>query len=143
MHQILTLRALALVLVVLVTGATAMTFAGNRSKAQAAAAQAHVGAAAAAVRAWYQDPFGGHGSYRKLDAAALVREAPAISTKVHVTLLAGGRAYCLDDEEGGQSAYYVGGAVGRITNLNGATPFAVTLVHSATTTAAAVCANAS
>ena len=83
-------------------------------------AASHVSAAAKAVDAWYQDPFGGHGSYRTLDTAELLKEAPAVSPDVHVTLLAHGRAYCLDDEEGSHSAYYVGGDIRAIRNLNGA-----------------------
>jgi hypothetical protein len=139
----LTIRVVGLVVVLLATGAAALSFLSTQAKAQQAAARAHVAAAAQAVDAWYQDPFGGHGSYRALSAPALVREAPAVSTKVHVTLLAHGRAYCLDDEEGTYSAYYVGGATSAVHNLGDAHPQTVVLVHSTTTTAAAVCANAS
>jgi hypothetical protein len=120
-----------------------MSHLAGTSRAQEATARNHVTAAREAVGAWYQDPFGGHGSYRGLTTERLIQEAPAVSPKVHVTVLAGGRAFCLDDEQGSHSAYYVGGSVGRIANLNGATPFTVTLVRSSTTSAAAICANAS
>jgi hypothetical protein len=142
-QQAVTLRVVGLVLVILVTGAAALSFLSSQAKAQQAAARSHVEAASQAVGAWYQDPFGGAGSYRKLDAAALVKEAPAVSSKVHVTLLAHGRAYCLDDEEGAYSAYYLGGDTSSVHNLNGAQARSVVLVHSSTDTAAAVCANAS
>ena len=67
-----------------------------------------------------------------------------VSPHVHVTVLAGGAAFCLDDEETtGHSAYYVGGRVARVANLRGATPLQATLVHSTVPDAAAVCANAS
>ena len=63
---------------------------------------------------------------------------------MHVTVLAHGAAYCLDDEEGsGHSAYYLGGRTADVANLGGATTRQVVLVHSTLTTAAAVCANAS
>lgn len=143
MHHALTIRVVALVVVILATGAAATSYLGSRNKVQEGTARAHVAAAAKAVDAWYQDPFGGHGSYRTLDTAQLLKEAPAVSPDVHVTLLAHGRAYCLDDEEGSNSAYYVGGDFHATRNLNGAQPLTVVLVHSATTNAAAVCANAS
>lgn len=139
----LTARILGLVILVLAAGGAAMSYLSGQARAQEATARNRVEAASQAVGSWYQDPFGGHGSYRGLTTEALIQEAPAISSKVHVTVLAGGRAFCLDDEEGSHSAYFVGGNVGRVANLNGATPFAVTLVRSSTTTAAAVCANAS
>lgn len=142
-HHALAVRILGLALLVLAAVGAAVAALSGDARAQEATARDRVAAAAQAVSAWYQDPFGGHGSYRGLTTAALVEEAPAVSPAVHVTVLAQGRAFCLDDEEGSRSAYFVGGDVGRIANLNGATPFAVTLVRSATTTAAAVCANAS
>ena len=68
-------------------------------------------------------------------------EAPAVSAKVDVTPLAGGRAYCLHDVEArGHSAYYVGGATQLLTHLAGTTPYRVTLTHSTAADAAAVCA---
>lgn len=143
MHHALAVRGLGLVILLLAAGGAIMSSLSGQARSQEAAARSHVAAAARAVRAWHQDPSGGHGSYRGLTTEALVREAPAVSPEVHVTVLAGGRAFCLDDEEGSHSAYFMGGDVGRIANLNGATPFAVTLVRSAMTTAAAVCANAS
>lgn len=143
MPHALTVRIVGLVVLVLASGGAAMSYLSGQAHAQEATARSNVAAAAQAVTAWYQDPFGGHGSYKGLSTEALIQEAPAISPKVHVTVLAGGRAFCLDDEEGPRSAYFVGGSVGSISNLNGATPFAVTLVRSSTTTAAAVCANAS
>jgi hypothetical protein len=139
----LSIRILGLVILVLAAGGAAMSYLSGQARAEQSTAATHLVAAARAVSAWYQDPFGGHGSYRGLSTEALIHEAPAVSSKVHVTVLAGGRAFCLDDEEGPHSAYYVGGNVGRIANLNGATPFAVTPVRSSTTTAAAICANAS
>jgi hypothetical protein len=51
------------------------------------------------LTAWYQDPFGGDGSYRRLSTAALVHQAPAVSSNVGVTVLHGGRAYCISDVE--------------------------------------------
>jgi hypothetical protein len=100
-----------------------------------------VRAAVLATEAWYQDPYGGRGSFRRLSTAALVGEAPAVSTNVGVTVLAGGRAYCLHDVEArGRSAYYLGGATRLLTHLAGATPYRVTLVHSTAADAAAVCA---
>lgn len=143
MQHALTVRALGLALLVLALGGAAMTYLSNRARGQQQTVHSQVAAAAHAVGAWYQGPFGGHGSYRGLTTGALIHEAPAVSPDVHVTVLAGGRAYCLDAEQGSSSAYYVGGDVDRIANLNGATPFTVTLVRSQTTTAAAVCANAS
>lgn len=139
----LAVRAGGLVILVLAAGGAAMSYLSSQARAQEATARNRVAAASQAVSAWYQDPFGGHGSYRGMTTEALIEEAPAISSRVHVTVLAGGRAFCLDDEEGSSSAYFVGGNVGRIANLNGARPFTVTLVRSSTTTAAAVCANAS
>jgi hypothetical protein len=139
----LTVRILGLVILVLAAGGAALSYLSSQAHADEAGTRNNVAAAAQAVSAWYQDPFGGHGSYRGLTTSRLIQEAPAVSPKIHVTVLAGGRAFCLDDEQGSDSAYYVGGAVGRVTNLNGATPFTVTPVRSSTTSAAAICANAS
>ena len=133
-----------LAVLVLAAGVGATAYLGSPGKAEDATALAHVRAAAQAAEAWFQDPYGGHGSYRGLDPAALAQEAPNVSPAVHVTVLAGGRAYCLDDEEGaGHSAYYLGGDVAGVDNANGATPLAATLVRSVVDDAAAVCANAS
>jgi hypothetical protein len=138
-HHALGVRILGFVILALAAGGMAASFLAGRAHAHESAARSHVTAAVEAVQAWHRE----HGSYRGLTAEALGREAPAVSSKVHVTVLAGNRAFCLDDEEGSRSAYFVGGNVGRIANLNGAKSFAVTVVRSATTTAAAVCANAS
>jgi hypothetical protein len=72
-----------------------------------------------------------------------VQEAPVVSSKISVTVLAGGRAYCLADVEGpGHSAYYLGGATHALTDLAGAVPDQVTLVHSTSSNAASICAAA-
>ena len=61
-----------------------------------------------------------------------------VSSKVRVTVLADGRAYCLADVEApGHSAYFLGGATHALTDLAGAVPDRVTLVRS---NAASVCA---
>ena len=130
----------ALVLVAgLAVAATA--YLASVGRAQDRAASSHVRAAAAAAEAWFQDPFGGAGSYRKLDTAGLIREAPSVSPKVNVLVLAAGAAYCLYDEQSsGHSAYYVGGAVGRIARLAGVETLTATVDHSQTGGgAAAVC----
>jgi len=99
-----------------------------------------VRAAVSATAAWYQDPFGGDGSYRGLSSAALVQQAPAVSSRVAVTVLHGGRAYCISDVEApGHSAYYLGGDLGLLTDRAGTVPYRVTLVHSTGTDAAAIC----
>ncbi|MGH2971620.1 MAG: hypothetical protein ACRDLE_05740 [Gaiellaceae bacterium] len=144
MQHALAIRIVVLAAVVLAAGVGATSYLGSHGKAQDNAALAHVRAAERAAEMWYQDPYGGHGSYRTLDPAKLVHEAPNVSSKVNVTVLAGGRAFCLDDEEGqGHSAYYLGGDVGSAANVNSAKPRTVTLVHSTVDDAAAVCANAS
>jgi len=143
-NQVALTRLLAIVLLLAAAGTAAMLYLEGRGKAADAAAQQHVRAAVGAAEAWFQDPHGGRGSFKRLDDAELAREAPAVSPHVHVTVLAGGAAYCLDDEEGsGHSAYYVGGRVAHVSNLGGAPPFRIVLVHSTLTTAAGVCANAS
>jgi len=144
MQHALAIRIVVLTVVMLAAGVGATAFLGSHGAAEDTAALAHVRAAAQAAEAWFQDPYGGHGSYRTLDPAALVQEAPNVSPAVHVTVLAGGRAYCLDDEEGpGHSAYYLGGDVAAVDNRDGAKPFTATLVQSLVDDAAAVCANAS
>jgi hypothetical protein len=135
---------LALILLVTATGIVATAYLGGRGTESDKAALTNVRAAAEAAEAWYQDPFGGSGSYSGLTAAQLAHEAPVVSPHVHVTVLAGGAAFCLDDEEAsGHSAYYVGGRVARVANLAGAAALAATLVHSKLSDASAVCANAS
>jgi hypothetical protein len=135
---------LTLILLVTAAGIAATGYLGGRGAKADTAALTNVRAAAGAAEAWYQDPFGGSGSYEGLSAAGLAREAPAVSPHVHVTVLARGAAFCLDDEEAsGHSAYYVGGDIARVANLGGATQRQATLVHSTVPDAAAVCANAS
>jgi hypothetical protein len=137
-------RMLALLVLLAALGVAATAYAGSAGRAQDRArdraAVSNVAVGAAAAEAWFQDPLGGGGSYRKLDAAGLIRQAPAVSSNVHVTVLAKGSAFCLDDEEAaGHSAYFVGGALGRLHHLGGAVPERATLVHSTTADAAAVC----
>jgi type IV pilus assembly protein PilA len=93
-----------------------LSFRGN---AQNAAAQSNVRSAIPAAEAWYQDPAGGNSSYTGLSAANLAKEAPGVSPKVGVSVLASGAAYCLwDDEATGHGAYYVGGDTTNITDTN-------------------------
>jgi len=133
-------RLLAVLVIVAALGVAATAYLASTGRASDRTAASNVRAAAAAADAWFQDPFAGDGSYRKLDSAGLIREAPSVSSNVHVTLLANGAAYCLDDEEApGHSAYYVGGEVGRLTHLAGAVTLAPTIVHSKTADAASVC----
>ena len=135
---------LSLILLVTTTVVVATAYLGGRGTDADKAALTNVRAAAEAAEAWYQDPFGGRGSYKGLTAARLAHEAPAVSPHVHVTVLAGGGAFCLDDEEAsGHSAYYVGGRVARIASLAGGVALATTLVHSRLSDASAVCARAS
>src|SRR5438105_4587974 len=61
----------------------------------------------------------GNRSYTGLTAAALATQAPGISPKVGVSVLASGAAYCIwDDEATGHGAYYVGGDTTGITDTN-------------------------
>ncbi len=141
-------RLVALLALLAALGVAATAYAGSASRTQARAhdraAVSHVLGAAMAAEAWFQDPLGGDGSYRKLDAAGLIREAPSVSTRVNVTVLAGGAAYCLDDEEAaGHSAYFIGGSVGRLHHLAGAATETATLVRSSSADAAAVCRSVS
>jgi len=129
--------ALALVALLAALGVAATGYVRSPPRPGDKAALSAVRAAAAAAEAWYQDPLGGGGSYRGLDEPRLAHEAPSVSPRVRVTVLAGGRAYCLDDEEGvGHSAYYVGGEP-RQADLGRIVPFTPTL----STDAAAVCAS--
>jgi hypothetical protein len=140
MQHGLSIRIVALAILLLSIGLGATSYLNAQGRAQDKTALDHVRSAVLATEAWYQDPYGGHGSFRQLSSAGLVQEAPAVSTKVEVTLLAGGRAYCLHDVEArGHSAYYVGGATRLLTHLAGATPYQVTLVHSTDVDAAAIC----
>ena|SRR5436305_805889 len=141
MQHALTIRIVGLSILLLSVGLGATSYLNARARAQDKKALAHVRAAVLATEAWYQDPYGGHGSFEHLSGAGLEAEAPAVSAKVEVTLLAGGRAYCLHDVEAhGHSAYYLGGATRLLTHLAGAAPYRVTLMHSTTADAAAVCA---
>jgi len=144
LHHPVAVRLVALLALLAALGVAATAYAASASRTQARdrdrAAVINVGAAAAAAEAWLQDPLGGGGSYRKLDPAGLVRQAPSVSPHVHVTVLAKGDAFCLDDEESaGHSAYYVGGEVGKLRHLGSAATLEATLVRSTTTDAAAVC----
>ena len=140
MQHALTIRVVALTLIILSVGVGATSYLGTHAKAEDKAAVMHVQAAVSATAAWYQDPFGGDGSYRTLSSRALVQQAPAVSSKVAVTVLHGGRAYCISDVEGpGHSAYYLGGKTGVLTHRAGMIPYAVTLVHSTGSDAAALC----
>jgi hypothetical protein len=144
MHHALTIRVIALSVMILSVGVGATSYLGARGKAQDAAAMSHVRTAVQAASAWFQDPYGGHGSYRGLSGPALVHEAPVVSGKVQAISLAGGRAYCLADVEArGHSAYVVGGSVGRLAKLGTIVPGRVTLVHATAADAAAVCAGLS
>jgi len=142
--QPIAVRLLVVLLLVAALGIAASAYLGSVGRAQDQTATMNVRAAAAVAEAWLQDPFGGDGSYRKLDARGLVQESPSVSPKVHVTVLANGAAYCLDDEESaGHSAYYIGGDVSRLTHVGAAVTLAATLVRSRTTDAAAVCRSVS
>lgn len=144
MHHALTIRVIALSVMILSVGVGATSYLGARGKAEDAAAMSHIQTAVQAASAWYQDPYGGHGSYRGLSGAALVHEAPVVSPKVRATALAGGRAYCLADvEASGHSAYVVGGSVGGLVKLGSVVPGRVTLVHATGSDATAVCAGLS
>ena len=91
-----------------------LSFRGN---AQDAAAKSNVRSAIPAAESFYQGP--GSSSYTGLTAAALATQAPGISPKVGVSVLASGAAYCLwDDEATGHGAYYVGGDTTGITDTN-------------------------
>ncbi len=93
-----------------------LSFRGN---AQDAAAKANVRSAIPAAEAWYQDAAGGNGAYTALSNANLAKEAPGISPKVGVKVLASGAAYCLwDDEAVNHGAYYLGGDTTSITDTN-------------------------
>lgn len=144
MQHALTIRIVALSVLILSVGVAASSFLGASGKGEDRAAQSHLRVAMHAAGAWYEDPYGGHGSYRGLTGATVVREAPVVSAKVQVTVLAGGQAYCFADVEArGHSAYYLGGSTRLLQKAGGAVPHQVTLVHSATTDAASVCAGMS
>lgn len=143
-EHLLNVRVIALSLLVLTVGMGATTYLGAQGKQADARARSHVQAAAQAAEAWYQDPFGGHGSYKRIDGRALVQEAPVVSPKIRAFSLAGGKAFCLADVEGaGHSAYFVGGDTSSLGHLGGAIPLKVTLVHSTGSDAASVCSGMS
>jgi hypothetical protein len=134
-------RLLAVLVLVAGLGMAATAYLSSAGRSQDRAAVMNVRTAAAAADAWFQDPLAGDGSYRKLDTAGLIHEAPSVSSSVHITPLANGAAYCLDDEEeAGHSAYYVGGAVQQLRHLAGAATLTPTLDRSTTADAASVCA---
>ena len=138
--QPIAVRMLALLVIASAVGVAATAYVRPNGAKHDKAAVSNVQAAAAAAEAWFQDPLGGGGSYRRLSETRLVHQAPAVSANVHVTVLAGGAAFCLDDEEApGHSAFYVGGNVGHVSGLGALQPSAATLVHSRTNDAAAVC----
>jgi prepilin-type N-terminal cleavage/methylation domain-containing protein len=88
-----------------------LSFRGN---AQDAAAKSNVRSAIPAAEAFYQDSNlavnADPSSYKDLTVAGLAAEAPGVSPKVNVKVLASGAAYCLwDNEAVGHGAYYVGG----------------------------------
>jgi len=134
-------RLVAVLVLVAGLGVAATSYLASVGRAQDHTAVSHVRAAVAAAEAWYQDPFGGAGSYRRLDTAGLIREAPSVSPRVQVLVLANGAAYCLFEEQAaGHSAYYVGGEVDRIRHLADVDTGAATVDHSkAGGGAAAVC----
>ncbi len=116
-----------------------LSFRGN---AQDAAAKSNVRSAIPAAEAWYQDTAGGNSSYTGLSAANLAKEAPGVSPKVGVSVLASGAAYCLwDDEAVGHGAYYVGGDTTGITDTNNpkAAYSAVTGATTGATPGATIC----
>jgi hypothetical protein len=139
----LTIRIVVLAVMILSIGVGATSYLGSHGKTEDRAALMHVRAAVTATEAWYQDPYGGHGSYRTLSSTGLRHQAPAVSSKVAVTVIHGGKAYCISDVEGpGHSAYYLGGNAGVLTHLAGTVPYRVTLVHSTGADAAALCSAA-
>jgi type IV pilus assembly protein PilA len=97
-----------------------LSFRGNASQA---AAQANVRSAIPAAEGYYQDPLAGNGDYVGINAAALAAQAPSIAPTVTVKPINSGQGYCVDDTNGGKSAYYIGGTPGA---LSGATASAVT-----------------
>ena len=62
-----------------------LSFRGN---AQDAAAQSNVRSAIPAAEAWYQDTAGGNSTYLLMNNAALAKEAPGVSPKVNVKIVA-------------------------------------------------------
>lgn len=144
MEHLLSVRVVLVALLLLTLGVGATTYLGTQAKQEDALAQARVKTAALAAEAWFQDPFGGHGSYERLSGKALVHEAPVVSSNVQAFSLAGGRAYCLADvEASGHSAYYLGGDTAVLAKLHGLVPLQVTLVHSTGRDAASICASIS
>ncbi|MGH2933987.1 MAG: hypothetical protein ACRDL2_05655 [Gaiellaceae bacterium] len=138
--QPVAVRMLALLVLASALGGAATAYVRPGTTQHDKAATSNVRAAAAAAESWFQDPLGGSGSYRRLTTSRLVHQAPAVSPHVHVTVLAGGAAFCLDDVEApGRSAFYVGGNVARVSGLGAIHPSVATLVHSQAVDAAAVC----
>jgi type IV pilus assembly protein PilA len=117
-----------------------LSFRGN---AQDAAAQSNVRSAIPAAEAFYQDSNtavnADPSTYLDLTDAGLATEAPGVSPHVHVTVLGGGAAYCLyDDEATGHGAYYIGGDSTQITQP--ATPLPVSSVTKINTAGSATAA---
>ena len=93
-----------------------LSFRGN---AQDAAAKSNVRSAIPAAESYYQT---NNSTYTGLTLAGLSAQAPGISPKVGVKVLASGAAYCLwDDEAAGHGSYYVGGDTTSITDTNSPT----------------------
>lgn len=84
-----------------------LSFRGN---AQNAAAEANVRSAIPAAEGYYQ----AGSTYTAMTLTALQAQAPGISL-TDVVVSSDGNAYCLDDTQGGKSAYYIGGD----QNING------------------------
>ena len=90
-----------------------LSFRGN---AQDAAAKSNVRSAIPAAESYYQT---NNSSYTGLTPTTLAAQAPGVSPKVGVKVLASGAAYCLwDDEAANHGAYYVGGDTTTITDTN-------------------------
>jgi type IV pilus assembly protein PilA len=94
-----------------------LSFRGN---AQQAAAESNVRSAIPAVEGYYQDAAGGNSTYYHDGTAAggtmtladLQSEAPGVAPSLNVETINSGQGYCIDDTQGGKSAYYVGGTPG-------------------------------
>ncbi len=75
-----------------------------RGKAEQSAAEANVRSAIPAAESYYQ----AGGTYTGMDAAALAGQAPGVSV-TDVAVSTDGKAYCIDDVNGSNNAYYIGG----------------------------------